>query len=138
MPDPSLAELAAELVTRNLPLLFLDTCAALDIVRCGERGRPQVLKACLQVLEASANNELLLCASSTMREEDARNLSTVEAGANRHANAIDESLKTYAEIFAAVGLPYQTAARLDHVSAVPELVRVREDLLRACRHLAPY
>src|SRR5215218_6276219 len=95
-----LSDIAAEIAVRGLPALFLDTCAALDVVRCAAREQPQVAMVVRQVIEAQAAHELLLYGPSVLVDEAARNRVEVESYARREAIKIDQGINAHRQVAA--------------------------------------
>lgn len=129
----SLAEIAAEIARRGLPALFLDTCSALDVVRCAARGRPRVAGITRQLLAAQAAGELLLVAPSVLPKEAARNRVEVESDARKGARAVDEGMAAHRRVAEVLGAAYPyTANSFSHEALVGPLVSLHDQLLAAC------
>ncbi|HEX8524229.1 MAG TPA: hypothetical protein VF669_18385 [Tepidisphaeraceae bacterium] len=130
----TLPDIAHEVSHRALPALFIDTCAALDVIRCAARNQPQVVPIVQQVVEATAHSELLLYGSSVLLEEAARNRTVVEGLARREAVRIDEAINVHRTTATALGVTYPHAPGFTHESIVPSLISLHDQLLNTCVH----
>lgn len=128
----ALVEIADQISASGLPALYIDTCAALDVVRCGARGQPRIAGIVRQLIDAHASGELLLFTSSVVPKEAARNRAEVEASARKNACEIDERLGHYQRIAGTFGTTYPHTACFQHESLVSALVGLCDQLLEKC------
>lgn len=133
----STAHIAAEIAARRLPAIFVDTCVALDIVRCVSRGKARVAALAAQLIDAQANGELLLYAHSVLQKEAARNRIEVEADAQRKARDIDLAMDQYRLAASHFGTAYPYPAGHVHAAVVPQLIALHDRFIAACTHVQP-
>src|SRR4051794_38676083 len=104
MPNQqSLSEIAADIARSGLPALFIDTCAAFDVIRCAARAQPRVAEIAQQFIEAQTAGELLLYGFSVLLDEAARNRVEVEGEARKGARKIDEGMESHRRVTNSVG-----------------------------------
>src|SRR4051812_30302930 len=130
----AVAEIAAEVVARGVPALFVDTCGALDVVRCAARGRPRVAAVVGQIIQACDSGELLLFGPSVLLDEAARNRVEVEADARRRAREIDDAMDSHRRVAGTLGAPYPHTATFTHEDLIVPLVHLHDRLLDVCVH----
>lgn len=131
----SLTDICAEIARCAAPSLFIDTCAALDIVRCAARHQPRVVKIAGYLIEAHAAGELLLIAPSVLLDEAARNLVEVESEARKTARKLDEAIETNRHVANTLGAAYPHATGFSHENLVSLLVALYKQLLATCIHV---
>lgn len=131
----SLADMAGDIRRRAVPALFLNTCAALDVVRCAARRQPRIASIVRQLIEAEAAGELLLLAPSVLLKEAARNRVEVESTARKRAREIDAAMIAHLEVANAIGEPYPHTSSYSHENLIAPLVSLHDQLLAACVHI---
>ena len=134
MTHLTVAEIASRIDAGRVPAVFIDTCAALDVVRCAARGQPRVAGAARQFIDAGAAGELLLFAPSVLPKEAARNRVEVEADARRAARVVDAAVADHARVAGTVGRPYPHRAAYSHADLVGPLIDLHDQLLAACTY----
>jgi hypothetical protein len=135
--DQSISEAVDVIGRLRVPALFLDTCAAFDVVRCAFRGKPRVAAITNQVIEATVAGELLLYGPSVLRKESARNRVEVESEARRKARDVDQSMTPYQQVAHFLGEGYPHTTPYSHESLIPKLVALHDRLLATCTHVVP-
>jgi hypothetical protein len=131
----TLADIAAEIARSGVPSLFVDTCAALDVVRCATRGRPEIAAIARQVIDAQASGKLLLFAPSVLLDEAARNRVEVEGAARRSARQIDEAMGHHRHVAGIIGAAYPHAQGFAHDSLIAPLLALHDQLLASSVHV---
>lgn len=66
---PTIAEVAQQLATDGLPVLFIDTCILLDVIRAPIRKIPGCVQSAVELLEMQRNSQCRLVASSMIQAE---------------------------------------------------------------------
>ena len=99
----SIAEAAGGIVASHTPVLFLDTCALLDIIRLPSRARSArdsetLLAAAISILDRAKGDQLSLVIPPLVTSELEKNLSNVEEEAR---NAV-ETLKLRYSVIASI------------------------------------
>lgn len=89
---PSITDAAAHVAAAGAPVLFLDTCNILDVIRSPERGRK--LAGCVEAASellamATAPVRCTLVVGSFVPDEWKANVGTVAGGLNRHLERMD-------------------------------------------------
>jgi hypothetical protein len=133
----AIADIAADIARTGLPALFVDTCAAFDVVRCAFRARPRVAAIARHVIEAHAAGELLLYGPSVLQKEAARNRVEVESEARRKAREVDQSMTPYQQVAHFMGEEYPYITGYSHESLIPRLMALHDELLATCIHVQP-
>lgn len=128
-------DVAGEIGGLGLPTLFIDTCAALDVVRCATRASPRVATIARAVIDAKTAGELLVYASSIVTDEAARNRVEVEGQARREARRFDDVVAGHVRIAGAVGHGYPHVTPFSHEGLVGPLLALHDELLDTCVHL---
>jgi len=107
-------------------VLFIDTCAYLDIRRLAQnetRSFAYTLKKVIAVRDAVRAGALLAFSAATVQEEYDRNASDVRLKAKEHQQATDEAVKRF--LAAAQQLP------VGHTAADPEIMKL-DIITRLC------
>jgi hypothetical protein len=131
----TLVEIAGEIALRGVPVLFVDTCGALDVLRCAARDEPRVAAVVRQVIEAGESGELLLFGPSVLLDEAARNRVEVEAGARKRAREIDEAMNSHRQVAETFGMAYLHPTPFTHEDLIGPLIQLHDRLLDACVHV---
>jgi hypothetical protein len=136
-----LKDLSDEIILAGLPILFLDTCILLDIIRCSTnrfvRGHAEAA-AKLFRLASTTNRACHLVVSSDIQAEWDRNVQSVVDEANRYLSSIQEhSLQVHE---ACEALEIQVGVERIRYGEFGLLERLRDlsgDLLLAARSIDP-
>lgn len=129
-------DIASDIARTHLPAMVIDTCVALDIVRCVWRGNVRVVGVVKQLIEAHQNSELLLYAHSSLQKEATRNRADVEGEARKKAGDVDQAISEYRRAAQYLGTDYPYVAGHLHESVIPSLMALHDQLLATCVHIA--
>lgn len=127
---PTIAELVEHLAGTELPLLFVDTCALLDIIRVPVR-QPNALETiagALRIVEQRKNFNLVI--SSVVIPEFQANLPTVISDLDAKCHALREEITLFNDILALVGLETHSRISFDSYDRLAsELTQLSQTLL---------
>ncbi len=123
----TVARAATSLIASPRPILFLDTCALLDIVRAPYRGSIGTVRASLELKALATVGTVQLFVQDIVPQEWSDNL----AAARRDGDLGVQAFTTTWEIAADLGLPAPPLPALPPGSLIDELERLSRDLLQA-------
>jgi hypothetical protein len=129
-------EAAAEVaVKRNAPVLCVDTCSLLDVLRGPLRpDGARTIAAAGAFLQAEQTGRLTLLMASSMRPEFARNEQSVKREVERHLQRVDDNIEVAAECLKECGSPIATVG-LTSSSLLVQLDARYTALVDACEIL---
>jgi hypothetical protein len=104
---PSIADTATQLAAAGVPVLFLDTCSILDVIRAPVRGLGGCIEAASELLTMVTASPVLcnLVVGSFVPEEWNSNNQAVLAALSAHFDEMDQQAKHYHELCAHFGIP---------------------------------
>jgi hypothetical protein len=136
---PTLASVVADLLVNPVPVLFLDTCAVLDIIRGPTRKQADHLERVLRIRAAATATPAIcrpIVASITVHEFG-DNCTNVEGEMQRFLDALRENAN---QVYSACGFLNVTSVAPSH-SAFPlllgELLRLAQDLMSQSSAIEP-
>jgi hypothetical protein len=109
--DPQTIEAVLDDLARGTnPILLVDTCALLDVIRspCRNAATEHQLKAVLRVEEAVDAGRLALCAAVVTRDEWARNVHQVVLEVEREQRRIDDGVVRFVAAARLAGRPEES------------------------------
>jgi hypothetical protein len=137
MPSPvRISDIAVEIARTKSPALLIDTCIALDILRCAARGNSRIVPIAKQFIDAKQQGELLLYSHSSFQLEIERNRITEESAVAKDAKMLDSSLHQYRQVALSLDVPYPHVADYSHQSLITPLNVLLNQFLASCVHIA--
>lgn len=94
---PTIADAATQLVTDGLPVLCLDTCVLLDIIRAPLRPIPGCLQSAVELSKMQANLRCRIILSSLIQNEWGQNVRAVTSELDLHLKSRDRDALAFHE-----------------------------------------
>src|SRR5712691_4766352 len=102
---PIIAEAAQQLSADNLPVLFIDTCILLDVIRAPLRKIPGCIQSAVELSEMQAQSRCRIVASSMIQKEWGINEPAVMGELERHLAIRDQDAFAFHEACDLVKIP---------------------------------
>jgi hypothetical protein len=133
---PTIAEAAQQLAADGLPILCLDTCVLLDVIRTPLRGTPRCIQSAIELAEMQGQARCRIVASSLIQNEWESHEQAVMAELDRHLEARDRDAFEFHEACDLVKLPL-SFGRPSYQAAglVAKLQELAAGLLKNAVHL---
>jgi len=135
---PTIVEAAEQLALDGLPVLFLDTCVLLDVIRTPLRRIPGCIQSAVTLVDLHAHSRCRMVASSMIQNEWAAHEQSVVADLDRRVATHDQDALAFHEACELVNAPllfgkpsYQPAGLATKLRDLAAL------LLRNAIHLLP-
>ena len=134
----TLADAVKQLAATKRPVLYLDTCALLDVVRAPCRDRTDHLLAAVARIEKAARaKRVVLCAAEITRDEWVRNIDVVLADVERSERDTDRAVQQFVIAAQRAGKPRTARARIGALEVPPKLRGWSERMLQSTVLVAP-
>jgi len=135
---PTIAEAAQQLAAEGLPVLFIDTCILLDVIRAPQRQNPRCIRSAVELAEMQAQSSCRIVASSMIQNEWNDHERAVMNELDRHLASRDEDALAFHEAceFLDVAVSFGKAA-YQAAGLVAKLRDLSADLLKNAMHLLP-
>lgn len=123
---------AAQIIgASSKPLLLVDTCSLLDVIRAPVRDKlnPDHIKGGIDILNKIAAGDLHMVVTSTIRTEFNEHLSTTCDDLEKTAKSLEEKTAHYVRASTIAGLPLMTTGSLRGATLSKKLSQYSTDLL---------
>jgi len=135
---PTIAEAAQQLAAADVPVLFVDTCILLDVIRAPLRKIPGCIQSAVELAEMQAQSHCRIVASSMIRNEWSANERAVMTEFERHLAARDQDAIAFHEACELVRIPLAFSKPSYHATGLVEKLRdLAAQLLTNAMHLLP-
>src|SRR5713226_1126316 len=94
---PSIAEAAQQLAADGLPVLFIDTCVLLDVIRAPLRKIPGCIRSAVELAEMQSQSACRIVASSMIQNEWRVHEEAVANELDRHLASRDHDALAFHE-----------------------------------------
>lgn len=135
---PTIAEVAQQLTADGLPVLFVDTCILLDIIRAPLRKIPACIQSAVELAEMQSKGRCRTVASSMIQNEWKTYEKAVTEELESHLTSHDQRAFAFHEACDAVKIPLSFAkASYQGVGLAAKLRDLSAGLLTNSLHLSP-
>ena len=135
---PAIAEAAQQLAADGLPILLIDTCAFLDIIRAPVRKIRNCIQSALELAEMQAQSRCKLVASSLIQREWSTNEPAVMTLLDRHLEECDQNVFAIHDACELVKVPLDFTKPSYQASGLATILRdLAAGLLGSAIHLLP-
>ncbi len=135
---PTIAESAQQLAAHGLPILFIDTCVLLDIIRTPLRKIPGCIQNAVGLVEMQAKSSCRVVASSMIQNEWKEHEQSVVDELDRHFGLRDQDSLAFHEACGLVGIPLSfSQASYQSAGLGAKLRDLSDELMSKALHLSP-
>jgi hypothetical protein len=135
---PTLAETAQQLTADGLPILLIDTCILLDVIRAPLRKIPGCIQGALDLAEMQAQSRCRIVASSMIENEWRANQQAVVDEFNRYLEAHDKDASAFHEACGLVNVSLSFGKPSYQAAGLVATLRDRAaNILKNATHLSP-
>ncbi len=126
---PKINEVAHQLLKHQKPVLFLDTCAILDIIRMPNRLRASELNAVIKIANQTQSNLCSVVAASIVPDEFASLVQDTESELKKFLDELQNSVDNFNLACQSVSLDIETDYSFDQSTLPTTLRKLAESLL---------
>ncbi len=135
---PTIAEAAEQLVAADVPVLFIDTCVLLDVVRAPFRRLPVCIRGALDLSSLQSRLACQLVASSMIQSEWEKHQQPVADELDRHLTERDLDAVAFHDACGLVNLSLSFASPSYQAAGLAARLRdLSSNLLKSAIHLHP-
>src|SRR5260221_8649834 len=133
---PTIAEAAEQLSANDLPLLFIDTCILLDVIRAPLRKIPGCIQSAVELCELQTQSRCRIVASSMIQIEWGNHNLSVMTELDRHLAGRDQDAHAFHEACELIRIPIPFGKPSYQASGLAaKLHDLAGDLLKNAIHL---